>query len=709
MMKKVDVSVVLNMHREAVYLRPTLYSLDACARQAQQQGLVIELIAVFDRADEVTLDVFRSTPLTGFSSVKQIEIDVGSLGLARNAGIDVAQGEFIWTADGDDLVSSNSLVELVKTARNHPGRDVVVFIEFLAAFGESYHVGRYLGSEWYTAADFTFQHSFVSRVFLRKSTFDTERYLDLKLTTGFAYEDWDFNGRLLARGFEFLIAPETVFFYRQRGNSLLRQANSMSAKLIPSSPLCDPETFVSLMDSARSKHADWELFLRERGQWASRNATQELLASPAMVEHIAQAAVLDPEIQPARIETATSYCPIPSDPKHWGFQLENFFNLLGLRTGFQDVIILPWLKPGGAEKYILQIVNELHAANQGQGVLVLSGEAAAKHEWAAKLPPGSEFVDVYNAFPMFSDMQRDALVIRGLLAVAENGARLHVKASVFSTRLMEAYGSVLASVFKVVYYRFCDDVVSWRGRQFSSSWGVDFLRRKLAHIDVLVNDCRKISEVDEQVIGGVEKKCHTIYSLCEARATSVVPEVPTRRFLWASRVSSQKRPELVRVISAAVRGRFPDAIIDVYGQLDVGTCATALFDASGINYMGAFDGLETLPLEKYDGLIYTSAFDGLPNVILEALAVGLPVIAPDVGGIAEAVVCGETGFLVPNLLDATALGHAYADAVSAMYADWQATRRVADNGRRLIESRHGALAFREKVASVFLQEGPVGE
>lgn len=709
MMKKVDVSVVLNMHREAVYLRPTLFSLDACARQAHEKGLVIELIAVFDRADDATLDVFRSTPLTGFSAVKQIEIDVGSLGLARNAGVEIAEGEFIWTADGDDLVSSNSLVELVKAARNHPSRDVVVFMEFLAAFGESYHVGRYLGSEWYTAADFTFQHSFVSRIFLRKSTFDTERYLDLKLTTGFAYEDWDFNGRLLAKGFDFLVAPETVFFYRQRGNSLLRQANSMSAKLVPSSPLFDPETYVSLMDSARSRHADWEQFMNDRSQWAARNATQEMLASPAMVEHIAQAAAWDPEIEPGRIETATSYCPIPSDPKHWGFQLEIFFNLLGLRSGFQDVILLPWLKPGGAEKYILQIVEELHVANQGQGVLVLSGECADKHEWASKLPPGSEFLDVYNAFPMLSEGQRDALVVRGLLAAAQSGARLHVKASVFSTRLMEAYSSVLSSVFRVIYYRFCDDVVTWRGRQFSSSWGVDFLRRKQAHIDVIVNDCRRISEVDEQVIGGIEKKCHTIYSLCGARTSSVVPAVATRRFVWASRVSSQKRPELVRVISAAMREKFPGAIIDVYGQLDSGSCVTALFDAPGINYMGAFDGLDSLPLKKFDGLIYTSAFDGLPNVILEALAVGLPVIAPDVGGIAEAVVTGETGFLVPNLYDTAALGGAYANAVSAMYADWDGVRRMADNGRRLIESRHGALAFRENVAAVFLQEGRIGE
>ena len=73
--------------------------------------------------------------------------------------------------------------------------------------------------------------------------------------------------------------------------------------------------------------------------------------------------------------------------------------------------------------------------------------------------------------------------------------------------------------------------------------------------------------------------------------------------------------------------------------------------------------LTSLPIANFDAFIYTSSFDGMPNIILETMACGLPVVAPDVGGIGEAVVSGKTGHLVSNMADDDALTDAYMDAV----------------------------------------------
>jgi len=52
-------------------------------------------------------------------------------------------------------------------------------------------------------------------------------------------------------------------------------------------------------------------------------------------------------------------------------------------------------------------------------------------------------------------------------------------------------------------------------------------------------------------------------------------------------------------------------------------------------------------LHEFDIFVLPSKAEGIPNVILEAMSCGLPVIATDVGGNRELVVEGETGFLVP--------------------------------------------------------------
>jgi len=52
-------------------------------------------------------------------------------------------------------------------------------------------------------------------------------------------------------------------------------------------------------------------------------------------------------------------------------------------------------------------------------------------------------------------------------------------------------------------------------------------------------------------------------------------------------------------------------------------------------------------LAASDVFVLPSIVEGLPNAILEAMAAGLPVIATDVGGNAEAVEHGEQGLIVP--------------------------------------------------------------
>jgi glycosyltransferase involved in cell wall biosynthesis len=63
-------------------------------------------------------------------------------------------------------------------------------------------------------------------------------------------------------------------------------------------------------------------------------------------------------------------------------------------------------------------------------------------------------------------------------------------------------------------------------------------------------------------------------------------------------------------------------------------------------FLGVRQDIASL-LAAADGFVLSSAWEGMPNVVMEALAAAKPVVSTRVGGVAELVQDGKTGWLVP--------------------------------------------------------------
>ena len=70
-----------------------------------------------------------------------------------------------------------------------------------------------------------------------------------------------------------------------------------------------------------------------------------------------------------------------------------------------------------------------------------------------------------------------------------------------------------------------------------------------------------------------------------------------------------------------------------------------------LKYRGPFDGFASID-GTYDVYLMTSINEGMPNTAMEAVAAGLPVVGPDVGGLCYLATTHYRGTAPGNIADA---------------------------------------------------------
>jgi len=117
--------------------------------------------------------------------------------------------------------------------------------------------------------------------------------------------------------------------------------------------------------------------------------------------------------------------------------------------------------------------------------------------------------------------------------------------------------------------------------------------------------------------------------------------------------------------------------------------------AGAIEFLGfRSDRLELL--SRFDLFVMTSSLEGIPRCMMEAMAVGVPVVAYDIPGVDKLVTDLETGLLVP-FGDKAAL----ASCCRQILDDPALAGRLTENARKLIDEKYSAARMAREYEQLF--------
>lgn len=155
-------------------------------------------------------------------------------------------------------------------------------------------------------------------------------------------------------------------------------------------------------------------------------------------------------------------------------------------------------------------------------------------------------------------------------------------------------------------------------------------------------------------------------------------------FVMATRLSGEKNIELALAAFALHRIAYPHDRLTIIGEGPSRDALQAFIDAQGLARQVRIEGFDPQPFEamaRHDVYVHTCLIEGFGNSMLEALALGLPVVATDCDfGPRQIVLPGVNGLLVP-MCNAQAL------------ADGMAAIKKLPAVRLKLAARESALAY----------------
>lgn len=715
-MKKVDISIGMTFHKEGLLAHKTMLSVFRAINLLRKNSRTYEILIHIDNGDKVTLDYFNRYKKD--PKIRIFKNNFSDPGLSRNFLTKKAKGEYISLLDGDDLVSSNWLVESINVLEKSR-HEVVVHPEAILTFGvDQSNVLTLQKNSSFDGQDKVIllgENMWCSVLVAKTQTLLNNPYKNLN--KGYGHEDYVFNIETINKGIGHQIAKETVLFYRRSDNSRLSTSNRLN-NIIPYMEFFSFDKFKNLDNKVK---IDIDKSIKAKGYKIYKNIRNNNLLNffitpvakvvlkmlekrkhPGFFNKIPDF-IINEWIEINSIETQLyPYGELINNLQFYKpedkFMIGKSFVEISREIKFipDYIFIVPWLVRGGADKVIFNTIKALKENNPDWNITIISTEIS-NNPWAKNLPEYANHIDFAKFSAGLNSEEKDILFAR--LITQLNCKKIHIINSIFAYRWFMNHKELAKNQYKLTASIFASGYIPESNLRARFSFDDPFILDLYTILDRVFTDNKNIIKESEYKNGFPKGFLKLQYQPVDQSKIREYKKPNNKKFkiLWASRVTEVKLPEIVKNIGDRLDpSKFQ---IDIFGEFSKDINKNIFDETESINYCGSFDDFNDLPVDKYNLYLYTSLTDGMPNTILEATLFGLPILASNDGGVSELIIDQKTGILVNNPLDTDS----YVKKIKEVANDQSSLESYVKNAQKILKDRHSWDGFVKEIKKDFNQ------
>ncbi len=317
---------------------------------------------------------------------------------------------------------------------------------------------------------------------------------------------------------------------------------------------------------------------------------------------------------------------------------------------------------GGSEQMVNALLRRFHMEGL-DAILIANGDPGKRKVYNPYFSSLPHEVEVYvDTFPNpLLCSRRPVLFIASLLKYARAALKLKNLFQRHAPHIVHLH-FVSLDVFILILYRYLFKyrlVIAFRGSDLGVARQSRLARLK---VRLAVRCADAVTAVSQQMATclrdqfGARKVVYIPNGVDRAElrraAQSVAPFVEPGHFVYAGRLHPDKRVALLVEIFKNAIAAGCDRKLYIIGDGEDRESVARLISNHGLGdqiiMLGAMRHTQVLSaLAQARCLLLTSSDEGCPNVVLEAMGLGIPVIAASVGGVPDLIVHGQTGYLFP--------------------------------------------------------------